>query len=299
MGLAGPGRETVSMRLFAIAAIGAGLAFAAPALATRVFTTIPQPSGTDYVGDGSAGWGVSPTGDIVGAFFEEAGGDEAGAEGFIDISNTVTILNFPNAFFTVWHGLDKTGTLIGEAGVNGISGVIRSATGTFTAYDYPGATYTRFTGINGKGVISGNYYNGDFHGLIYKSGHVTVFNYPGASDTACTAINNSGEVAGNYTTAGVTHAYYLVGSTATSFDVSGATYTDARAINDNGVIAGFWIDSANTNHGFIRSKTGVITKVNYPSAYGTKIFGLNDKGEISGEWMNAAGQWFPFYAVPQ
>jgi hypothetical protein len=283
------------MKLPIITALALTLGLAPPALAARAFHTIPQPAGTYY--DGSAGWGVSPSGEILGSFFTQPGGNEADAEGFIDLHKVVTILNYPGAYFTVWHGKNKAGTLIGEAGIFGIAGVIESASGTFSSYSYPGADYTRFTGINSKGVISGNYYDGSYHGLIYNSGATTVFNFPGAQDTACTSINDSGVIAGNYTTSGVTHAYYLKGTTAKSFDVKGATYTDARGINDSGEIVGFWQDSTGAFHGFLREKTGKITTIDYPKSTGTKVFGINDSDEISGEWLNAAGQWMPFYAV--
>jgi hypothetical protein len=90
------------MKFIAIAAINLGLA--EPAVAARVFTTIPQPQGTYY--DGSAGWGVAPSGEVVGAFFMAQGG-ENGAEGFTYSSGAVSVLNYPNAGFTVWHGLNK------------------------------------------------------------------------------------------------------------------------------------------------------------------------------------------------
>ena len=63
------------MKLPIITALALTLGLAPPALAARAFHTIPQPAGTYY--DGSAGWGVSPSGEILGSFFTQPGGNEA------------------------------------------------------------------------------------------------------------------------------------------------------------------------------------------------------------------------------
>ena len=271
----------------------ASTVYAAP---NYTYHTIPEPANNEA--EGNAGWGVSRSGVVLVAIFQ-ANFDDAGAMGYSFANGTLTPLNYPDANFTVPHAMNKAGIVAGEAGINGISGFLMTKAEKFTAYDFPGASYTRFTGINDHGVASGNYYNGSFHGITYSKGTYTQFDFPGASGTSCTSINNSGEVVGNYQDGNnITHGYIKIGATPTSFDVKGATYTDARAVNDHGVAAGWWMDANNVSHGFLRARSGKITVINYPDATQTELFGINDAGEISGSWANSSGQWVPFYAIP-
>jgi len=44
---------------------------------------------------------------------------------------------------------------------------------------------------------------------------------------------------------------------------------------------------------------GTYTAVNFPNASGTEVFGINDDGEITGQWYDAANISHGFYAVKQ
>ena len=51
-------------------------------------------------------------------------------------------------------------------------------------------------------------------------------------------------------------------------------------------------------HGFLLSN-GTYTAINYPNATSTNVCGINDYGEITGQWSDSAGNHHGFYAVPQ
>src|SRR5690348_2575399 len=96
-------------------------------------------------------------------------------------------------------------------------GTLRAAD-TFIAFDYPGATSTRASGINADGAVVGGYVDsgGKQHGFLLMSGRFTTIDYPGAVATAALGINSHGDIVGQYTA-----------------DTSG----DASAIHD------FWSDA--------------------------------------------------------
>ena len=72
----------------------------------------------------------------------------------------------------------------------------------------------------------------------------------------------------------------------------------AETINLAGEIAGIYTKKGNGPHGFVLSN-GTYTSVDFPTATGTWVYGLNDLGEIVGTWTDTAGNIHGFYAVPQ
>jgi hypothetical protein len=258
------------------------------------FTSIPAPN-TPNTNTVTAGWGVGKTGTVVGA--DVVGGT---LSGFSYAKNVFASFNAPNAAYTIAHAIAPNGVIVGETALpgNAISGFMYSKAGAFTFYTYPGAVYTRFTGINSHGVIAGNYYDGSqFHGITYKSGVATTFNFPGGTNTACTSINDSGEVVGNYVGSdGRTHAYMLIAGQATSFDYPGATYSDARGVNDAGDIGGFYKDAAGATFGFVRLANGTFQSIAYPNAIATTVYGINGKDEITGQAETAPNQYIIYHA---
>jgi hypothetical protein len=61
-------------------------------------------------------------------------------------------------------------------------------------------------------------------------------------------------------------------ATFTTFNVPGAGYTQARYINPRGEIVGFYFDGApfaSPGNGFLRSKDGALTTIDFPGATST------------------------------
>lgn len=63
-------------------------------------------------------------------------------------------------------------------------------------------------------------------------------------------------------------------------------------VNDSGYTVGTYQKCANgvcVDHGFIRSSSGAITEVIFPNAGGTSVRGINNSGQLSGYYTDAAG----------
>src|ERR1035441_1016716 len=183
---------------------------------------------------------------------------------------------------------------------------VRTADGTFTTVDAPGAgtgAYpegqgTTCTGINAAGVIAGSYVdaNGLGHGFARTAGGTMIsFDPPGSAGTAPLGISDAGVIAGFYADAsGVYHGFVRAARGAiTSFDAPGAgttgpfAGTQARSINTAGTIAGYYLDASNVYHGFARAAGGAITTFDAPGAgtlstEGTWALSINTAGAIVG-----------------
>ena len=54
-------------------------------------------------------------------------------------------------------------------------------------------------------------------------------------------------------------------------------------------MVGRYYDSSNKSHGFYRDARGAITEIAYPGATQTSCFGINDAGEITGNYVDISG----------
>src|SRR5580693_1041717 len=116
-----------------------------------------------------------------------------------------------------------------------------------------------------------------------------------ATETDSYAVNNAGTIAGDYVdSAGVQHAMILAGKKLTTVDNKAC-----EAITVTGGIAFFGINSADTAVGWCTSgKTsldtsftyskGKFTTVAFPKSNGTQATGINDKGWVSGLYLDSA-----------
>jgi probable HAF family extracellular repeat protein len=88
---------------------------------------------------------------------------------------------------------------------------VRSASGSFTAIDVPGANGTEAYGINAGGQIVGFFLTsgGKTHGYVRSaSGIFTTIDVPGANGTEAHGINNGGQIVGDFTdSAGRDHGF--------------------------------------------------------------------------------------------
>jgi probable HAF family extracellular repeat protein len=138
-------------------------------------------------------------------------------------------------------------------------GTLRAAD-TFIPFDYPGATFTRASGINADGAAVGSYVDsaGKTHGFLLRGGSFTTIDYPGAVASAALGINSQGDIVGQYTadTSGDTaaiHGFLLQGGNFTSLTYPGRLGMIAQRINDAGQITGCDHDHDMTGsmHGFL------------------------------------------------
>jgi hypothetical protein len=116
-----------------------------------------------------------------------------------------------------------------------------------------------------------------------------------ATETDSYGINNAGTIAGDYIDSkGVQHAMILAGTKLTTVDNKTCeveTGTDGiafYAINSSNAAVG-WCVNAKTglNQGFVYS-AGKFAAVNFPKSNGTEATGINDKGWVTGLYLDSA-----------
>jgi|SRR6267154_1271105 len=80
------------------------------------------------------------------------------------------------------------------------SATVVSGSFSFTAFNFPGASGTRATGLNDRGDIVGDYRDssGVPHGYLLSHGTFTSFDPPGSVLTRGLAINNLGVIGGHF-----------------------------------------------------------------------------------------------------
>lgn len=91
-----------------------------------------------------------------------------------------------------------------------------------------------------------------------------------------------------------TTAFMSVGGVVTSFTIPGQSEVYPQAINNLGQIAGYYGGSG-VEHGFFRDADGTLAyPLDYPSAKGTRIRGLNDGGLMVGDYGTVGFEDFGF-----
>ncbi len=182
----------------------------------------------------------------------------------------------PDPRATSLSGINDRGQIVGgtyEAGatpdaqgffpIDAHRAVLRDARGRYSRIDIPGALITLAYDLNDRTEIVGQYIDGGsvpdaegrlpygtIHGFVRHKGEVTTIDVPGASLTQPLGINSRGDVVGAYLEA-----------------VPGP---DPYAHYETGRLRGF----------VMRGRT--FTPIDFPGGVGTKVSGINDRGEMVG-----------------
>lgn len=123
----------------------------------------------------------------------------------------------------------------------------------------------------------------------------TTIDVRGAAGTTLMGINDRGDTVGLYFEAdGSIHAFFRTArGQVTTIDAPDAKLTFPTDINDRSRIVGFTTDAlplptATDIRGFVlkNGPTGPFTRIDYPGASRTIVFGLNDRGSITGVYEN-------------
>jgi hypothetical protein len=147
------------------------------------------------------------------------------------------------------------------------------------------------------------------HGFVRsRRGRFTEFDDPnGVAKTYPQSIGDNGVVVGHIIDgSGKIRAFIRSadGRRFVHFDHPEATGagagTGAQAINARGEIAGLFFNSAGS-HGFVRSADGrSFNVIDHPAGVGTtSVFGLNDRGQVVGYYVDARGRNHGFVATPR
>lgn len=78
--------------------------------------------------------------------------------------------------------------------------------------------------------------------------------------------------------------------TFSSIEIHGSTNAVADGINDDGLVSSYYQDASSVYHGFLwRDGGGGFTRVDYPGAAYSKLYSLNNAGDVIGLYGNSAG----------
>ena len=194
--------------------------------------------------------------------------------------------------------------------------------GAVTTIDHPKATTipaapdeqagTATTGINDHGQILGAYQGRDRgirHFLRDRKGRFTKLEDPpgGSAADEYVDINNGGEIVGFYNDdQGATTSAFLRTRKGRFVDirVPGAQVTGALKINDRRQVVGLYVDAdaqpgpdgtmpPGAIHGFVWHD-GDFKTIDVPGAVATFVLGINNRGQMVGSYIDAAGDYHGF-----
>jgi probable HAF family extracellular repeat protein len=258
--------------------------FAQTAYTEGLVTGIPLPQAT----------GIDDNDQVVG-YFED---NQGYGHGFLLSGGVLTQIDQPGANLTAALAINS---------VKGIAGLEYTTIGQFgmldssLSFQVPNGGYgITIYGLNSVGSFVGLDVNN--HPFInikgaYKAVKPPMCNgLPTPVGVYVTGINKHNDFVG--------YCYGQGSSTVTGFARVGGVYqtvgvfasnTYPVGINDAGTIAGWFVDGSNINHGFILSG-GTPVQFDYSgSTQGTQIFGINNKGSVTGLALNGSN-WTGFYA---
>ena len=223
-----------------------------------------------------------------------------------------TVADPADPTFNQLLGINDKGIIAGYFG-SGVAGhpnkgyrVSEGALGDFVNENYPGSVQTQVTGVNDDDLTVGffssmnNANNANDNTGFYRvngSYHRVAFPTDDNADPPVDqllGVNDSDTAVGFYTDdQGDNHGYeYSIGShrfhTVTVSGV-GATSVTAAAIDNRGDIAGFFTGSGGAQDGFLLAKSGGQTILAYPGAGVTQALGVDDRGEVVGDYQTGSG----------
>jgi hypothetical protein len=224
--------------------------------------------------------------------------------------NFQTINNPGDLNFNQLLGINNAGVIagyFGDATVVPNNGYTWTKTGGFVAENFTGAAQTQVTAINN--TLSGGTYDtagfyvdtaGVNHGFTQIAGTQTTVDNPATTSSPAfnqlLSLNDNSIAVGFYQdAAGNFHGYeYNLTTKAFTAITLPASFTavsvTTTGINNSGWISGFYTDAAGNTHGFIDA-AGTFTSLDDPNGNGTNtsFFGLNNKGEVVGSFVNSSG----------
>jgi hypothetical protein len=254
---------------------------------------------------------VNVRGDIAGSYV--SGGV---THGFIAQRGRVTTIDAPVAgtFLTMVWRVSPTGTALGFFRTAGSCPTCPPWLQDFRMYGFtwnrghfqvvnmPGTAYAIASGINTRGDIVGECWNGKVSGFLLRKGQFSTIDVSADPDdplswSAAMDVNARGDVVGwrgdgaSFTFS----AYLLRRGRLTSIDIPGYTWTVASAINDRDEV----ILNGSANWTIMQSfiwRDGEMTEVQYPGAQRTAVYDIDDSGDLAGVYEDIEGHVHGFIA---
>lgn len=232
--------------------------------------------------------GINDYGQVVGQFTDHSGA----VHGFVYEADSFCQIDYPGMSGVNLYKINNLGQFVGS--ITDPTGTVHGFSfdrGTLSPpISYAGAGATYALGINNRGEIVGTFYEaGASHAFIYKAGRFYAPSLPGAQQTGFQAINDAGQVAGISVDAMGTHGIvYLesAGLFTAPFDFPGAGVTYPQAVNGGGQVGGQYTLPGGQGLPFV-SMAGFLATVVIPAAREASILGINGRGQICGNFIDA------------
>jgi probable HAF family extracellular repeat protein len=226
----------------------------------------------------------------------------------VTASNFVTV-DYPGADAnTTVYGINNYGAIVGDYVVDSNHTSSFEYNGGYSFVGSSGAQDNDVDAINNSGEMGGFYSpvrSTPRYGFTDDAGTYTQVNLPGDQSTTVNGINDAGVFVGGVYFHGtpIYSGYIDNGGTITWLDASGTGssnyYTYAEGINDADQVVGVFKTnySSGTNQGFLY-QNGTFTTIDDPNgAEGTQAYGINNTGEIVGQYTDSSGKSHGFIDV--
>ena len=218
-------------------------------LSSGQYTTIDFPAATSTTISG-----INDAGDMVGFYSDTVGA----THGFLDHDGALTAINAPEAADTIAYGINLAGQIVGfYIGQTGEFRGFELSGGKYTPLDVPNAIETQPYGINASGDIIGSFNDASGqHGFLLHDGRYQIFNVPGTTNTSAVAISDKGHVVGSYVDPTLQQLQGYTSNLVKFIKVTdpNGTMTGPTGINNSDTIVGTFIDSDDTEAGFMATR---------------------------------------------
>jgi hypothetical protein len=137
-------------------------------------------------------------------------------------------------------------------------------------------------GINDLGQVAFTDIGGTSGRIGYlrdANGTFTPITFPGATFTSLSAINNAGVITGVYGSPSGSNFGFIRNANGTFSDL--APFSQTLDINNQGVSVG---PQGSGSSGYARDAAGNVTLFSFPGSFLTDPLGINDQGQIAGEY---------------
>jgi hypothetical protein len=213
--------------------------------------------------------------------------------------NFTFVANPNDTAFTQLLGINNSSTIAGYWGDGMVvpnHGFTLTLPNNFTPENFPGAAQTQVIGINTAGDTVGFYLDqqGVTHGFQRVGGVFSTIDAPGTAFNQLLGLNDNGQNTGYSSTdpAGATlqRAFVEKGGSFNYIDgflPTGTLNNQATDINNEGVISGFYM-TASVTDGFLLNGT-TLTTLRFPGSSFTQALGLNNEGQVVGDYVDGNG----------
>ncbi|MBV9937429.1 MAG: VPLPA-CTERM sorting domain-containing protein [Acidobacteriaceae bacterium] len=222
----------------------------------------------------------------------------ARADSFLYSNGVFSTIHFPGADDTVARDINNAGQIVGAFTNIGFGGYgFLYSQGEFSRISVPGSSSSGAYGINNAGQIAVTAsFGSGYYGYIDTNGVFTTFNfYPNSNSlTMLNGINDAGQIIGFFVQIDAFAASYLY-SNGMNYILPG----EGLGINNAGQVVGPCNYSSCPygngvpSVGFLYAN-GTFTKIAFPGASSTTPTGINNLGEIVGEYVDSTSSQHGF-----